>query len=98
MSARVIEAVKAHGRPCFTGCGAAAHNVSSACFIGCLFETLDGMSKAAIVAPFEQAFHSEDPAEGGCAEVPPCPPPCNPPPGHVVATRPGRWPLAVVDA
>ena len=50
-------------------------------FIDGLFETLVGgsMTKAQIVAPFEQAFNSDDPSLGGCAEVPPCPPPCHPP-------------------
>ena len=80
VSDRVLDSVKAHGEPCFAQCGAAGQNTSSPCFIECLFSTLEqGMSKEDIVAPFEQAFASDWPSEGGCEEVPPCPPPCNPP-------------------
>lgn len=81
VSARVIDTVRLHGEPCFSRCGAAAHNASSPCFIGCLFSTLTSgeMSKRQIIEPFERAFDSADPAHGGCPEVPPCPPPCLPP-------------------
>ena len=96
VSQRVLGAVQRQGAACFATCGPAAQNVSSPCFIGCLFATSGNMTKQQIVAPFEQAFNSDDPHDGGCPEVPPCPPPCNPPaqgPGEAAGGRePGSSP------
>ena len=80
VSNRVLGAAMLHGQSCFDGCGADAHNTSSPCFIDCLFSVaLANMTKEEIVAPFEQAFNSNNLSDGGCEEVPPCPPPCTPP-------------------
>lgn len=79
---RVIKA-----RPgCFSACPE-PQNRSSACWIGCLFETIVGnqsssppvpsMHRNDLVDAFESSF--DDEAAGGCPVVPPCPPPCKPP-------------------
>ena len=96
VSQRVIAAVREHGGACFAACGPDVNNVTSPCFIDCLFGTLSGnMTKEQIVAPFEQAFSEEDPSLGGCPEIPPCPPPCNPPDERlsvVMGREPGSSP------
>ena len=80
VSERVLDEVLRHGASCFDDCGDAARNRSSACFVRCLFSTLTTqMDRAQILSPFEKAFESAEPAEGGCPEVPACRPPCKPP-------------------
>jgi len=74
----VIKSVQAVRPDCWTECpDNQGKNVSSACFLKCLFNTMLGnstegvkpMTKAAIVHPFTQSFKSSDPAKGGCVSV-----------------------------
>ncbi len=54
-------------------------NITSACFLSCLYETLLGnssaappvppMTREAIMAPFVRSFESKDGASGGCPDV-----------------------------
>ena len=82
----VIEGVRKLRPECWSACPQ-PNNMTSTCWIQCLFETLAGnatkgiapMTKEQVVAPFLQSFASDDPAKGGCVEVPPCPAPCKPP-------------------
>lgn len=88
---RVIEAVQAKRPECWKECPVKeAENRTSACFLTCLFDTilgnattgLKGMTRDEIVKPFEKAFSSAVPAEGGCSSVkpePPAPPHPHPP-------------------
>jgi hypothetical protein len=78
VSGNVVASVVKRNPSCFAACPRGPSQESSPCWIGCLFGTLVRMPKAQIVAPFEQSFASADPAQGGCPEVPPCPPPCKP--------------------
>lgn len=112
VSDRLVDAVTSRGPGCFAGCGTQAANRSSPCFIGCLYDTLVGpagawatpsaapavrsMTPDEIVAPFLRSFATDDPAQGGCPEVPPCPPPCVPPAtsGLGAARWGGRFALA----
>lgn len=76
----VINGVKAQNPACWSACPQPA-NMSSSCWVECLFHTLVGeppsaslpsgrppMTKAQIVEPFERSFATNDPAEGGCVD------------------------------
>lgn len=71
---------------CWEACGPQGKNVSSLCFIKCLFETLVGnktsevppMSREKLINIFESSFDSSN-KDFGCPQVPPCPSPCKPP-------------------
>lgn len=74
----VIAAVQANRPNCWKDCpDGQGKNVTSACFLTCLFETLLGnstsgikpMTRDAIIAPFVKSFESKDPSNGGCADV-----------------------------
>lgn len=74
----VIASVQARRPDCWTACPSnQGTNISSACFLTCLFETLLGnsttglkpMSRQEIIAPFVKSFDSEDRAQGGCPSV-----------------------------
>lgn len=82
----VVNVITSRNESCFDGCGPDKHNRQSTCWIECLFDIISGtgqsnppMTAEEIVSPFKKSFQSNDPADGGCPEVPPCPPPCNPP-------------------
>jgi len=89
-----MTAVVTSARPsCFAACPQ-PDNITSDCWIQCLFETIIGntsttppvppMSRDTIVGAFEGSFAPVE--QGGCPEVPPCPPPCEPPTGLALAS------------
>lgn len=78
---RVVAAVQAERPTCWEQCPQPS-NISTECWIHCLFETIVGnktskvpqMNPDKIVGAFEHAFDEKS----GCPEVPPCPKPCKP--------------------
>jgi hypothetical protein len=88
VNGNVVEKVIARNSTCWDGCGADAQNMTSSCWINCLFNVLSGndqtnppMSREEVLAPFEASFATDDPSQGGCPTIPACPPPCKPPTG-----------------
>jgi hypothetical protein len=96
---RLVANVQTKRPACWQGCPQ-PKNISSDCFIECLFETMIGnetstpvvqpMAPADIIAPFVKAFAKE--AEGGCPVVhvtpkPPTPAPPTPAPGPAPSAR-----------
>jgi len=74
----VITAVQSKRPDCWTECpDNQGTNITSACFLTCLFETLLGnsttgikpMTRDEIMDPFVKSFESKDHANGGCADV-----------------------------
>ena len=86
VNGNLLKTVQKARPECWDACGPDAKNMSSECFIKCVFETIVGnktskvppMKKETLVNAFESSFVSDDP-EYGCPQVPPCPAPCRPP-------------------
>ena len=86
VNGNLIRVIKAAQPNCWEACGADADNLTSKCFIKCLFNAVAGnktkgwppMTAEVLVNAFEKSFDSDD-KEFGCPQVPPCPPPCFPP-------------------
>ena len=93
----VVAAVQAVRPKCWNDCpNNQGTNITSACYLECLFDTMIGnstakppvkpMTPAHITAAFLKSFHSDKPSEGGCLTVkqpkptPPSPKPPPPPP------------------
>ena len=82
----LVKVIQASNPTCFENCGADSKNLSSVCFIRCLFETAAGnqtkgwpaMKRDVLLKAFEGSFDSDN-MDFGCPQVPPCPDPCNPP-------------------
>lgn len=86
VNGNVVDAIVKHNASCWDGCGPDSKNMSSTCWINCLFDVITGngqsqpaMSETEILAPFEASFATDDPAQGGCPTIPACPAPCHPP-------------------
>lgn len=81
----VHAAVEDQGKACFSQCSQPT-NTTSDCWILCFVETVLGrdplnmsrivgtpMTASQLTGPWLKAFESEDPAQGGCANLPPAP-------------------------
>lgn len=86
VNGNVVNAVVQRNTSCWDGCGPDSKNMSSTCWIDCLFNVLTGadqdqpaMTDTEILAPFEASFATDDPSKGGCPTIPACPAPCHPP-------------------
>ena len=79
--AAVYAADTASGKDCFAKCGQPL-NKTSVCWVDCYYRTLlgggagervvamtDGIAVAEVVAAWDTAFDSDDPAEGGCPNI-----------------------------
>ena len=74
----VLDAVFHHNNTCFETCEQ-PHNISTACPVKCLFNTIMGdkehgvapMAKQTLVHAFERSFTETDPDKGGCPRVHP---------------------------
>jgi hypothetical protein len=87
------KAVEVHGKPCFDKCPQPL-NKNTDCYLNCYRNTLMGdaaqnltaVEPALIIAPWKNAFATDDPAKGGCPPVKPSvgplptPPPTPAPP------------------
>eukprot|EP00040_Diaphanoeca_grandis_P010396 m.53178 g.53178 ORF g.53178 m.53178 type:complete len:422 (+) comp21720_c0_seq1:66-1331(+) len=92
VNTNLINAAIAVRPACWSACPQ-PNNITSECWISCLFDTVAGnsdkgippMKKEVLVAAFENSFAPS----GGCPQVPPCPSPCVPPAlaGAVIATN-----------
>jgi len=69
--------VIAANETCFNGCGDDQYDITSDCWISCFYTTLFGGEIVAhqLADPWLKAFSSDDPADGGCPNVPPYVPP-----------------------
>ena len=80
----LLQRVEQVGSRCFAGCGAKPVARGTKCWTDCFYDTvvgprsnstvypdgrLHGMAGADLTAAWLQAFHSSDPAEGGCPDV-----------------------------
>ena len=80
----LLQRVEKVGSRCFAGCGAKPVARGTKCWTDCFYDTvvgprsnstvypdgrLHGMAGADLTAAWLQAFHSSDPAEGGCPDV-----------------------------
>merc|ERR1719272_627756 len=101
VNGNVVDAIIQRNTSCWDGCGPDGKNMSTSCWINCLFNVISGndqsqpaMTETQILAPFTTSFATDDPSQGGCATIPACPAPCNPPAGTEIVELSASVPTA----